>query len=415
MNEISKKGWIRKIAVAGAFCLFVLVIYLGMRSTPGRLSDFTGYYTASSILAHRTSIPDMYRDELFTDQVRKLGLRDTGMVMYVNPPPVSLIMVPLVGLDPEKAKLVWNSLSVCIALLIYLLYTRWSGISDIFWHKLLLFGLLVCTLPFLRNLQRGQVYILMLLFVLMLWRGILTRNDLLTGISLALLLLLKYFGWMFIIFLAIERRWRAVAIAVLVFFLGSAATLYVVGGETYAAHVQRLFSSFASYDAAITGLPNVAAFFGKFLVYHSQWNTGVLVDSPGLATALTLMSLLAMLVVTLRKRQVEGEPPGRTFFGLLVLGVLFTPMAAEHHFILLVLPLFFLLEHFVATGEIHFSTLALPGILVYSILGWYDVGGAPLIAFVRLFGSVALWVLLVRRGVQEGTSSGVVIGPSIDK
>ena len=397
MKEFFEQAWVRRIACAAAVSLFILVVYLGMRPSRDRLSDFTGYYTASTIVAHRTSIPDMYHDELFKQEVQQLGLRDTGMVMYVNPPPASLVMFPLVWLEPEQAKIVWNSLSVCIVLLICFLHSRWAGISDRFWHRLIFFGLLTCTLPFLRNLQRGQVYVLMLLFVLMLWRGITARRDALTGIPLGVLLLLKYFGWVFIVFLLVERRWKAAAYAVLAFAMGSAATLIVVGGETYAAHFRRLFSSFASYDAATTGLPNVAAFFGRFFVYHPEWNPAVLVNAPALATVLTLTSLLVMLMMTLRNREWR-EPPDRRFFAILVLAVLFTPLAAEHHFILLVPPVFFLLEQYLFSKEIHFMGLAGFGILVYAVLGWYAAGGAPAIAFVRLVGSIVTWVLLVRQG-----------------
>jgi hypothetical protein len=397
-ENIFQTTFVRYICAAIVIFFFSLAVGRGLLSSNQRLSDFAGYYTAASIVAHGDSILKMYDDAWFKEQVKHLGLQDTGMVMYVNPPPVSLVMVPLVGVEPSRAKLTWNIFNIILLIVIWVIALQCFDISWRSFYGIALFGLLASTLPFLRNIQRGQMYISLLLLVILLWRALTKNNAWQAGIALSLLLLLKYFGWMLVPFLVVQRKWKEVIITLCCVIAGTIVTMVIVGPETYLAHFARLGRAFSMQDAFITGLPCVPALFGKLFVYHPQWNLHPIIDAPWLATLLTVSILIVMMGISLQR---TSRSFLQSFYSLIVVGVLFTPLAAEHHFVLLSIPFFIC----VANQRWNTKPLsyALPMLaLGYMIFGWFPSvppnmfnGWMQLLAFPRLYGGMILWIVLV--------------------
>ena len=238
------------------------------------------------------------------------------------------------------------------------------------------------------------------LLVVILWRALLRNNPWQAGIALSLLLLLKYFGWVFLPLLALQRKWREVLITLCCVIAGTALTMVIVGPETYMAHFARLWYSFAAEDAFVTGLPCVPAFFGKLFVYHPLWNLYPVFNAPWLATLLTAGTLAVMLGFSLQR---SARSFVQSFYSLIVVGVLFTPLAAEHHFVLLSIPFFAgILNMRPESGSLR-HMIALSA-LAYMIFGWFPpappnmfVGWMELLAFPRLYGGVILWLLLVNQ------------------
>ena len=398
--QLTIPKWARWLFAFLALSAVVVSFVLASRQSPARLSDFAGYYTAARILLSGDSISSLYDDDQFKRNVKKLGLEDSTIVLYVNPPPVSFLMVPLELLKPDSAKTVWNLFTIALAFIAVYLARDFSLVPARSGTETLFFALLVCSIPFLRNLQRGQVYVMMTVLVLILWKGYASRNAWLTGSSLALLLLLKYFGWIFLITLAWEKRWKevaATAFSLVIFFMLSVAA---VGIETYRQHFIRLAASFQNLDVARSGLPSVPAFFGSIFVFDARWNPAPLANISGFAIFLTGVSLAMMLLLTLRRR-VEHDPGAVVyrFSGLTVLAVLFTPLAAEHHYVLLSIPLFVVLT---SIPRKDFMRILLFAATTYLVLGWLPAlsiqsspGWMKLLSFGRLYGGISLWFMLV--------------------
>jgi hypothetical protein len=154
-------------------------------------------------------------------------------------------------------------------------------------------------------------------------------------------------------------------------------------------------------DFAFTGLPCFPAFFGALFMYHPLWNPRPIADFPTLTMILTPLSLVLTLAVTLRTKSSTRKLPISQFAAVLVLSVLFTPLAAEHHYVLLAMPLFVLLS------SLNWQTLQVwqiigLGIISYLILGWTPVfpiglldGWMKIFTFPKLYGGVFLWFLLL--------------------
>ena len=326
-----------------------------------------------------------------------MGIDEPTIVYYVNPPPASFVFLPFIALEPFTAKFVWNCINVFLVFLIWFLAIKSFDIPSHSGYQELLFAFLTCSIPFLRNLQRGQIYLLLLLLVLFLWIGYSKQKPYLAGLALAFLLLLKYFGWMFLLLFVMEKRWKEFFITLAVFFFGTVLSLSFLGVETYSQHFDRLFFSFQTHDAALTGLPCVPALFGSLFVAHSQWNPNPIIDAPIVAIILTISSLVVFLVFSFQKENTFR------FFSFLILSVIFTPLAADHHYILLVFPLL------VFSGTIEWSSVStgkLIGIFVltYLLLGWFpslqlsSFGGVlKSVLFLRLFAAIVLFFFLTRK------------------
>lgn len=393
------------MAIAGlcATCIY------GFETSGRRFSDFGGYYTASRILTTTDSVSFVYNDDWFKAKMNSFGIPDSTFIMYVNPPPIALVMIPVSRLEPAMAKVAWNVFSVILAFIALELLRRLLQIRMDSTGLPVLVLLATCTLPFLRNLQRGQIYVLMLILLLLFVQGYMSRNPLLTSLPLAGLLLLKYFGWMFLILFAVERRWREFGTTMGIVIAGFLLGWLFLGAETYLSSFEVLRSAIVRSDFALTGLPAVPAFFGGLLTHHPLWNQNPIQDIPWLASLLTAISALVMMTLTLHK----GPSPVvelRKIASLIVLSVIFTPLAADHHYMLIVLPL----SVFIFSGDNPFAdkrTLGLMLFIVVVVAGWYPqasmgqlMGWEKVIAFPRLYGAILLWFMLLP-GTRATTAS----------
>ena len=325
--------------------------------------------------------------------------------MYVNPLPTSLIMLPVSGLDPAMAKVVWNCLNVILVLAALELLRRLVGLS---WDStgFPILALVVSgSLPFLRNIQRGQVYVLVLVLFLLFVHGYISRRPFLASLPLAALLLLKYFGWIFLILFVMERRWRELGITVMCVIAGLVLGMLFLGMEAYKASFDALQAAVAHSDFAFTGLPCLPAFFGGLLTFHPLWNPHPVADIQWLAPLLTAVSIVVMTVFTFRSTTSSPTDLARIAC-LAALSVIFTPLAADHHYTLMAFPIsVFLFKREISWGSKQVIVLTI--LLVLLVAGWYPQpamaaldGWKKVLTFPRLFAAIVLWGVLLVTGMQ---------------
>jgi hypothetical protein len=182
-------------------------------------------------------------------------------------------------------------------------------------------------------------------------------------------------------------------------FIGSFLSLSVFGAETYRAHFNVLTDAVSHTDFAFTGLPCIPAFFGGLFTFHPQWNSNPVDNLPLLSSFLTMCLLIIMVILTFAKTPRKSIA---RLSAIVILSVLFTPLAADHHYMLLLLPVTYVLlkTDFSKSDRMDFLVLTL---VLFFVLGWYPqpkmsafAGWTKLFAFPRLYGSVLLWVLILR-------------------
>lgn len=388
--------WLITLAAAA------LISYYGILTGGKYFSDFAGYYTASKILVNYGSSADLYNDEYFISKMNSFGIPDTTFIMYVNPPPSAFVMVPLVRMDPMNAKTVWNFINLLLIIIILFLLLKLYKIPVTSSKTPLLIVLTVCTLPYLRNLQRGQVYILLLLFVILFFTGFNQTNILLSSISLAALFLLKFFGWMFFILFIVEKRWKELGLSVLLILIGMSVTVLFTGPEVYKENLEVIINAAGRKDFSFTGLPCIPAFFGALFNYHPQWNTSPLFNVTWLPSVLSAILLLLMLVFSYLRTEAGSM---LRLNSILILSVIFTPLAADHHYILFALPAVYLAFKNGLFKNIYVNILVVILILFF-LFGWFPEmkindlkSWEKIIAFPRLYAAVLIWFLIPMKRV----------------
>ena len=390
---------VRQILPALAAVCFLLTSVTGLHFSSSRLSDFAGYYTAAKVVASGEPTERLYDDSWFQTQLRSFGMDEPTIVMFVNPPATSFFLLGLQWLSPFTAKLVWDCFSILLALGGGLILIRIMEIPKSSGYRSLIVLLCTGTLPFLRNIQLGQVYVVMsVLFIVMFW-SYRERKPLLTAILLSILLFVKLYGWMFLILFAAQKRWKELGYSALLLLGWFVATLPIFGVDAYGLQLKQIGTMQSGSALTSTALRSIAAPMSRMFSYDPAFNPGAVAHLPFLQTLVPLLLVILGLWVTLRQAR-KNEM--LAFAIIVVLSVLFTPLAADHHYQVLILPAVVL----VATIEwkkLNTLRTISYGILIYCLFGWLP--GLPesctqswgsFLAYPRVAGAVVLCYLLMR-------------------
>lgn len=383
----------RILTVVIFFCALAVTLY-GFISGEDRLRDFAGYYTAARALADGHPAVNLYDDVWFRQAVVRYGIDEPTIVMYVNPPAIAVLVIPLVSFPPFTAKLLWNIISLLAVFAGWRVLLPVVNMSPREWRSLVLLGCILASTPFLRNLQLGQVYTFLFLLFAVLSRAYLAARPAVTGLALAGSMTLKLYGWVFPVLFLFGKKWRFLAWSVSLPAALLAVCVLLFGAEAYRAQWDRITSMSGAADTASLALRSVVAPLSRLFVLHPQWNPGAVVHLPLIPIVLPPILLFAALWMTFQKTSAD---PLTALAAVLVLSVVFTPLAADHHYVLLWIPAAILLTrptgiHPAVAAAVLFLTFGwLPSLPSGILEGW-----GALLAYWRLYGAIALWLLLLR-------------------
>lgn len=297
------------------------------------LVDFDVYY-AAAVLVRSGQAADLYRgaetgvdpQKLFAgpgipigEVAHSLGLPGVGL--YVYPPLLADLMVPLTALPLQTAGKVWLGVNLAFLALTALLMAALLRIRLLSWHTALL---LLATLGFTPALQAftlGQITIVLLL----LWTTglLLYQRDcpLAAGVLFAIATVLKLTPALVLVPLLVWRSWRAVW-----GFLGTVLVCATVCAAINTPHTVLTFVTrvMPAMSGAIPDVTNyslsaatqrlVAVVHNGFVPPHPVALAAGVARMGRLASALALAALAAVLLQTRRAAQKQDQ--------VLVLGIL---------------------------------------------------------------------------------------------
>lgn len=284
-----------------------------------------------------------------------------------HPPPVALLALPLGWLDYELAARVWFVLELLFLAAVCGLLLRTVGAPVRLW----LAGALLLTLlmwsPVSEELAIGQLMLLLLLCLTLLWRAVRAGDDLQAGIFLGAMLSLKLMGWPLAMWLALQRKWRALAATAVTVIVAHIAAALLMGWQPVVDYYLRVGGEVA---------PLYQAHAGNFSLWTVGWRlldgtgspvlVGItappLIAAPSWAPYLSLALPVAVTGIGLlaaRGRDIEGG-----FGVLLCLSLLVNPVAWSHYLTLTLVPLTIagrrlLRLNFPASLTVHFVLISL--------------------------------------------------------
>ena len=413
---------------------------LAANATPSLKNDFTSYYVAG--LAVRQGMPEaLYYPEPvgsllaqasaqhpWIDLARPAGIEQPNYYLY--PPLFAILFAPMTLLPYKAAYVAWVgvgalSLGLALALMLARRARPWADPDGgpAAWLSLAGLALAVSLFyPVARTFAVGQSSLLLLLLMtaclVMLSRG--TRGgDALGGLALACGILLKLTPLIFIPWLILRLRWRALACCGGWLTALSAFSVMVVGLEPHRIYFTRIVPLLSGGTAfypnqSLAGL--CARLWGADfrLADLTPPGSAPVLLARGLGLALVALTFLLVYRTSCRgaARALSGTrawsgADDRAFCLLLLTSLAVSPISWEHHYVMALLPAWVALGA-LGRGEVAFSAraaaacgiaLALVGAYIgLRVIGaWGDAGAwAQVSSSACLIGAAILWGIMAR-------------------
>ncbi len=399
-----KKNW--KIFVAlwlmlVAFVLFYKGIRLGWNDTK---TDFNNYYASAKLIQKGESIHAFYSNDRFKEMAQSVGVKN-GAKFSPFPPPTAVLYWPLSFFDLLTAKRIW--LVFNLLLLVWLPFRMKRYFRSPVWENALTLSLFV--IPLSSNLHFGQFYFVTA-FVLVEAIGyfLVTKKSMLSSVLIGVLASVKYVPILFLgylmrfskesmkpIFTAIATVLVITGIFVLIDFEAYGVYLHDLGG-----HVNGDLSGQGKYAI---GFQSLDALFNNLFVADAVENPKPFFEAAWLKPVLKWMivAVVGMACFLMLRKEKYAFSPSTVSVGIIGVFVII-PASASYHFLLLILPIFFILRwlvkersvgHFLITIALIFGAFSIQAYQIPSMEQWPFVD--LLIHFPRLWLIVALFSFLV--------------------
>jgi hypothetical protein len=275
-------------------------------------------------------------------------------------------------------------------------------------------ALLIVSTPFGQAIRAGQASIPVLFLVVLFGRALWRRREVEAGIWLALVTGIKLFPILFVPYLVILRRWRALAAFAAAGFALLAFSVTVAGID---AHVRfyHLMRDYMGYSTTLISNQSITGFLFRLADATSPREWSVLPIPPAVAwtaRALNLVWFGATAALVLRVQRAPGRWGEILGFSLFSIWV-FTCASNVwlHHAVALAIPFAAGAAYYLAgrggahRGDVLLWGLAWGGILfidaVYRLGPLVDRPPFVLLASLPLYGTLILFVLLARMALRE--------------
>lgn len=396
------------LAVVACAALVAAVVWWGVR--PGLrmpAGDFANYYTAARVAASGEELTPAYTDFLwFQTRIDAGGFAGQLGSFIPHPPATALVMLPLVGFEPLRAKQIWTLANVvvaaaCVAALAALAGLRWPVAA---------LALLATGVALANDFAFGQMYLPLLLSLA---GGLLLverRRELLGGLALGVLLPIKPIAAPLVVYFALRRRWRVVG--------GAAAAAAVVTAVSVAAlgwglHERYLTVVLPHQMAGMLQDPfhpywqSWQSMTRRMFVFEPTLNPNPAAVAPAFAALVAALATAAgwgATVLLLR----AAPNAARLHYAAIVLATLASaPGGATYHMVIVALPVALLVGELQGSPDnrpLLVATAACAVALGLPLVAWarrFDGGWTTPLAYPRLWLLAALLaatlVMLARR------------------
>ena len=258
-----------------------------------------------------------------------------------------LLLTPFGYLDYPDAVLVWNALSLLMLSASLWLIVRAENLSFPGWGIFPLVTVLLLCNPLRQQVNLGQLNLALLLLFVGIWIAARSERADLAGILLGLATGLKLFPGFLFVYFALRRQWRIVFTGVVTLVLLTVITAMSLGIETYRTYVLDVLprnerSQSGWKNASLSGL-----WKKLFDPATAEEHIQPVLRSPAAVQALRVLSvvgLVALLAYAVRRARTVRQQDQT--YGLAVMAMLLlSPIAWDHYFVMLYLPLALLAVH----------------------------------------------------------------------
>jgi len=371
------KTW-KNVLVAALLVALALVYVLHIRRD---MSDFGVYYSGGMrILKGET----LYR-------------ASDGHLQFKYAPASALFMAGLSVLPYEAAKAVWYILSLCFFYFIVIWGLKLLPPTRIRKGLLLALGFLIIAKYIARELELGQVNLLILFLLAITAISLRDERQLPAGITAGLSLFLKPYALIFLPYFLIKKKWKAFLAALGTACAGFALPMIVYGtGGTLAVHKEWISSlRLSTRDLLAVGdNASLYAFIEKnFDSFLSGWTAAIL-----MAAAVFVLALFMLALIRAGRKVGKDQAYGLEIAFLLVLVPLISPLGWIYNYLYGFWAILFLvvgMEHFpVPLRWLVGADLAMIGLTLIDLIGrrafdFYNGRALAAVNFLVVLGGLA--------------------------
>lgn len=376
------------------------LIYYTWLKSPVLTHGFASYYTSVRMLTDGSEMTRAYDTTYYFAKMHSYGFG--GVKDLSNLPTGSFIMLPLAGLEPVTAKIAWNILGIIFLFASILLLFKAFDIPLYSFNGLLMILITLLFYPFYYNIAFGQAYALLLLLASVSVYGFKKDNVWLTAIPIALIIILKGYGFYPLAALLLMKKpkvfFLTIGLTISIFLL----TLPLFGISAWQMYYAKFYSVVAYGEhSSNVAYQTLGSLLGHLFSYNSKLNTNAILTIPKVYVYyFTQIGGLITLFFLSRKFSKENY---LIFFVIsFALNVIFSPAAEDYHS-LFYLPLIFL------TGSILFKDVYFrsPQLFVFAIALLLLMLPLPfrlledstfpiyIFAYPRLYGAIIISVLVL--------------------
>lgn len=329
---------IERVILAGLIVAFVV---LAMIPAWRHLnSDFRNYYLVARLYREGYPLERVYEWVWFQRQWDHIA-HEHGLVNYQPLTLLSALVVePLSSLSPLAAKRCWLMLNIGFVLLTAKLLVR---CTDLGWTRVLLL-IFLAFLPLRSNFLYGQMHLLLLLLLTLAYLLHLKEQYFWSGIVLAIAAALKIYPALFLVWLAIKRRWTAaggIAIGIAASLLLSISLFGMDACRTYAEQVLPWAMRSQTIDPYSVAWGSLNALLARLFIAEPELNPSPVAHLPWMYALLYAFATSVIVVVFLWATRFWGRDRDREnleWVGFLFLLLLLSSQPAPYHFVALILP-----------------------------------------------------------------------------
>ncbi len=373
-------------------------------------TDFPNYYVSSNMYSDSKDMKTAYDNVEFNRQLLMYGINDQIVSYTPYPPLTALVMLPVAKLAPLDAKLWWNIFNLLILLACIIMLAKIIQL-DFFKCGLIFF---LSGFALANNFMFGQVYLLVLLFLLLGMYFMQKDNDILSALFIALSIVLKFYTIFFIFLFIFKKRYKLLVYTIVFSVLIYIPVVLVTGfdlnwfyfttimprlgdawvGTVYAAEYQSwlsLLHRWFSYEPMLNPEPLIESTLAFYILKYSY------------------IFFILTLAISVLKRSSNNLKLELSLFCITCL--LLLPVNASYQFVVLIPSAAILFKHFTDKKK-YFAgtTLVLLMFLMNSHIQIYLTNtfkGSPynIFAYVKLIGlliffAVNIKILLEANGIK---------------
>lgn len=393
-NLFRKKSFVAFIIII-SFVFFLIRVYPEISTTK---IDDPSYYVAAVGISNSVNIYDL---ATFTSLGESILGKSTNVLPYVYPPLLAEFFTVFSHLNYQtytQILFVFNLfLSLLLLISIYLLFH--SEKNEFYLPTILFFFILNTNTPLLRTINNGQINLLILNLLILTFFFYKKNKYFLSSFFLGLACLIKIFPILFLLIIFIRKR-----IKYFIFFVAHSLFLILIsvlffGQQVWIDYVVHFALNFMGHKKTIFSLLYSSAISNNSLraFFHqlSQFNN----LPSGLSSLVSILLSIVILTATcliLIKYRINLD---FSFSLLIVTYILISPLSWVHHYVIVIIPLYYLVLKILETQAYCIFFILFPTAAI--ITSFPVIAGFPFNQF-RLFALIIIYFLLI---LSEKSSS----------